>query len=265
MNTNEPVTTAVTVGAILDRYERECLDELAERTAKDYRRHCGHLRRRFGHLDATTLEPRTFAEYLGEVKRGKIQRVRRLAVLSAAFTIAVRRWFTLRVNVLRDVERPRSKPRDRLILDEEFQACRALAPRRVQLAMDLALLTAQRQGDIIRFKWSDVRETTVTDPETGENRRVTELNILQSKTGKRIAIEVTPELESLLDACWMLKGGGHAGSPYILPTRTGIPYSCAEVERRSPAIQPGRRDAVHSDAGTVTQHRKKRRWPILTI
>jgi len=215
----QPVTTSVTVGEILDRYERDCLDELAPRTARDYRRHLGHLRRRFGRLDATALEPRTFAEFLNEVKRGRIQRVRQLAVLSAALTIAVRRWFWLKTNVLRDVERPKSKPRDRLILDEEFAACKALAPFRVQLAMQLALLTGQRQGDIIRFKWADLREEIV------EGRKATFLHVYQSKTSKRLAIEVTPELEVVLDQCWQLKGGGQFGSEYVLPTRTKQPYT----------------------------------------
>lgn len=141
MNAQLTETAPVTVNQILERYERDCLDDLAPRTQIDYRRHIGHLRQRFGPLDATTLEPRLFAEYLNAVKRGRINRCRELAVLSAAITIAVRRWFWLKVNVLRDVERPRSRPRDRLILDEEFQACKALAPKRVQLAMQLALLT----------------------------------------------------------------------------------------------------------------------------
>lgn len=212
-------TIPLTVNIILNRYERECLDELAPRTARDYRRHIGHLQRRFGQLDAMQLEPRTFAEFLNEVKRGKIQRVRQLAVLSAALTIAVRRWFWLKTNVLRDVERPRSKPRDRLILDEEFETCRAQAPKRVGLAMQLALLTGQRQGDIISFRWADIREATV------DGRTFHELHIHQSKTGKRIAIEVTTDLESVLDRCWQLIGGGHAGSEFVLPTRTGKPYT----------------------------------------
>ena len=218
MNTPTSETAPVTVNTILERYERDCLDELAPRTARDYRRHIGHLRRRFGQLDATLLEPRDFADFLN-IRRGKIQRVRQLAVLSAAFTIAVRRWFWLKVNVLRDVERPKSKPRDRLILDEEFAACKALAPKRVQLAMQLALLTGQRQGDIIRFKWADIREMTL------DGRTFHELHVYQSKTSKRLAIEVTPELEAVLDQCWQLNGGGHTGSEYIVPTRTGKPYT----------------------------------------
>lgn len=224
----EPVTTAVTVGAILDRYESECLDELAPRTQYAYRLHIGHLRRRFGHLEAEALEPRTFAEFLNERKRGRINRARELAVLSAAMTIAVRRWFWIKVNILRDVERPKSKPRDRLISDEEFAACKALAPYRIQLAMQLALLTGQRQGDIIRFEWANVREVVIDDPERpGERKAITELQLQQGKTGKRLGIEVTPDLEALLDKCWQLQGGGNAGSTYVLPTRTSKPYTSA--------------------------------------
>lgn len=226
METQTTETAPVTVNTILDRYERDCLDDLAPRTARDYRRHIGHLRRRFGHMEASQLEPRPFAEFLNEVKRGKIQRVRQLAVLSSAFTIAVRRWFWLKVNCLRDVERPKCKPRDRLIRDEEFEACKAIAPFRVQLAMQLALLTGQRQGDLIRFKWSDVRDASVDDPLCpGRKKRITELHVAQSKTGKRIAIEITTDLEAVLDQCWLLKGGGHTGGQYVVPTRTGKPYT----------------------------------------
>jgi integrase len=225
MNT-QTTETAVTVNQILDRYERDCLDVLRPRTARDYQRHIGHLKRRFGALDATTLEPRIFAEFLNEVKRGRIQRVRQLAVLSAALTIAVRRWFVLKTNILRDVERPQSKPRDRLILDHEFAACRSCAPERVQMAMMLALLTGQRQGDIINFKWSDIREAMVDDPDRpGHQKKIFELHIYQSKTGKRLAIEAEPALEAVLDQCWLLKGGGRDSGLYIVPTRTGKPYT----------------------------------------
>jgi len=202
--------TCVTVSAILDRYEAECLPKLAPRTRKDYARHLQHLRREFGHRIAEELKPKDFGPFL-QVKKGPVQRVRQLAVLSAAFTQAVSFWYWIPSNVLRDVKRPKSRPRDRLILDEEFQGCKASAPKRVQLAMMLALLTGQRQGDIISFKWSDIRNM--------------ELHVYQQKTGKRLAIGINPDLEAVLDECWKLKGGGGAGSEYVLPTRTGKPYT----------------------------------------
>ena len=47
----------------------------------------------------------------------------------------------------------------------------------------------------------------------------------QSKTGKRLAIGINLELEAVLDQCWQLPGGGGEGSEYIIPTRTGKPYT----------------------------------------
>lgn len=201
------------------------MSRLAPRTQKDYRRHLVVLRREFGHRIADDLRPRDFGPFLN-VSRGAIQRVRQLAVLSAAFTEAVSHWYLIERNVLRDVKRRKSKPRDRLIGKEEFEGFREMAPERMGLSMMLALLTGQRQGDVLRFKWSDLRDTEVDDPENpGQTKTITELHVYQSKTGKRIAIEVTPQFEAVLDQCWNLKGGGSYGTEYILPTRTGAPYT----------------------------------------
>jgi integrase len=92
--------------------------------------------------------------------------------------------------------------------------------------MRLALYTGQRQGDILSFRWSDLREVEIDDPENpGKKITITELNIYQSKTRKRLAIRVTPKLEKVLDECWMLKNGGHQGSEFILPTKKGRRYT----------------------------------------
>jgi hypothetical protein len=151
---NENIT--VTVSQVLDGYEAACLHELAPRTQRDYRRHLIHLRRRFGHLDANKLKPRDFGPFLTEIppgKKGRVQRVRQLAVLSAAFTYAVSFSYQMELNPLRQVKRPRFKPRDRYVTDAEYDGVRAMAPLRVRLAMEIAYLTGQRQGDVIGLKW----------------------------------------------------------------------------------------------------------------
>jgi len=200
---------AVTVSQILDRYQAECLPLLSPRTARDYARHLGHLRRQFGHRIAEELRPKDFGPFLQVPpgKRGKIQRVRQLAVLSAAFTQAVSFWYILPSNVLRDVKRPKSVPRDRLIADEEFAAVRASAPLRVQLMMDLALRLGQRQGDLLDLKWSDIKDG--------------EVHIYQGKTGKRLAIEITPDLKRIFGKCWMLPNRDE----YVITRRCGGRYT----------------------------------------
>jgi integrase len=207
MDTETTPTTAVTVNEILWRYERDCLPELAPRTQIDYGRHLVKLREIYGSAIASALEPKDFGEFLN-VKKGKYQRVKQLAVLSAAFTQAVSFWYLIPRNVLRDVKRPKSKPRDRLVASEEFAAVRSLALYRVQLAMDLAVMTGQRQGDLLGLKWTAIKGM--------------ELHIEQTKTGKRLAIEITPDLEAVLDKCWQLPTRGK----YVLsPSRRGERYT----------------------------------------
>lgn len=201
--------TVCTVGSILDRYQANCFHKLAPRTARDYVRHIGHLKARFGHLDATTLKPRDFGPFIQERagRKGEVQRVRQLAVLSSAFTYAVSFAYTLDRNVLRDVPRPKRPPRDRLIEPEEFEAVRSQAPLRVQLMMDLAVRLGQRQGDLLDLKWADLKDGYV--------------NLQQGKTGKRLAIEITPELKRIFGKCWMLPNRAE----YVITRKCGGRYT----------------------------------------
>ena len=220
----EPVTTAVTVGAILDRFEAEYIPhELAPRTARDYRRHVAHLKRLFGDRIADELRPKDFGPFLNIQGRGKTNRVRQLAVLSAAFSEAVSTWYVLERNVLRDVKRPKSKPRTRLVSEEEFAGVKAIAPLRVRLAMDLAVITGQRQGDILNFKWSDISDLPqpLVDPITKEVLATQELCVEQSKTGKRLGIAITKDLEAVLDRCYQLPNGGCDGGPHVITRSMG--------------------------------------------
>lgn len=206
MDTTTTPQTAVTVNTILDLYEQKCVPDLAPRTQLDYARHIVKLRSIYGAAAAKELVPKDFGPFL-DVKRGKWQRVKQLAVLSSAFTQAVSAWYLIDRNVLRDVKRPKHKARDRLVSAEEFAAVRALAPYRVRLAMDLAVMMGQRQGDLLSLKWTDIRDM--------------EIHLEQAKTGKRLAIGITPDLEAVLDKCWQLPNR----SDYILTRRYGSRYT----------------------------------------
>jgi integrase len=206
MDNSTPETAPVTVNQILDRFEAEYIPhELAPRTARDYRRHVGHLKARFGDRVADELRPKDFGPFLNIQGRGRTNRVRQLAVLSAAFSEAVSTWYWIERNVLRDVKRPKSKPRDRLVTEEEFATVKASAPLRVRLAMEIAVITGQRQGDILAMQLADIKDMSI--------------HFHQSKTGKRLAIEITPDLEKVLDRCWQLPKGGCDGGLYVI-TRT---------------------------------------------
>lgn len=143
------------MNALFDRYVAECMDELQPRTRRDYMGVIGKLREQFGHMDPHEIKPRHIAAFL-DVKKGRIHRNRMVMLLSMVFYKAIGKWCISDDlhNPCQSVERWPTRPRDRYVTDEEFAACRALACPQVQIAMDLALLTGQRQSDIVQLTGS---------------------------------------------------------------------------------------------------------------
>lgn len=206
MSTERP---AVIVNDILDRFEAEYIpNELSPRTQRDYRRHVRDLRRWFGSRIADEMKPRDFAEFMN-VRKGRIQRNKQLAVLSCAFAQAVSVWFMCDRNVCRDVKRHRSRPRDREVTDQEFEEFMATVPFRMRLAMQLSVATGQRQGDILSLRWSQVDLLGL------------KIRFKQSKTGKRLAVRITPHMRELLSKCQDMAPDG----PHVIRRRDGDRYT----------------------------------------
>jgi integrase len=202
-------TERCTVNHILDRFEADYLPtELSERTQKDYRRHVAHLRVWFGHRMADDLKARDFREFM-DVRKGRIQRNKQLAVLSCAFSQAVGRWWMMERNPCRDVIRHTSKPRDREVTDAEYEGFRATVPLRMKLAMELSVATGQRQGDILALKWAQV------------DRAAGKISFRQTKTGKRLGVRITPAVSALLERCENLQPSGE----YVIRRRDGNRYT----------------------------------------
>lgn len=204
----KPAGPAKTMNDLFDRYEREVLPTLEPRTQKDYRRHLLILRKHFGAMLPNDLQPRDVGQFL-DVQTGKIHRNRIVAVLSAVCTKAVGRWYVMDRNPCQNVERNPSKPRDRLVTDAEFAAVYKLHGPRMQIAMDLALLTGQRQGDLVRLKWSQVTPQGI--------------EFKQGKTGKRLLVEMSPALLAVLERARGLLP--HLPREYVLRRRDGRPYA----------------------------------------
>lgn len=202
-------SVAVTVNDILDRFESEYIPyELSPRTQRDYARHVRDLRRWFGERIADEMKPRDFAEFMN-VKKGRIQRNKQLAVLSCAFTQAVGSWYLIDRNVCRDVKRHRSRPRDREVTDDEFDRFINWVPPKMRLAMRLSVLTGQRQGDILSLRWDQV------DREQGKIR------FRQAKTGKRLAVRISPAVEAVLAQCETMAPSGW----FVIRRRDGQRYT----------------------------------------
>lgn len=192
-----------------EKYKAEVLPTLAPRTQKDYSRHIVILDRVFGHMRPDEVRPRDIGAFLIRPK-GKIQANRQVAVLSAIYAKMVGRWYVADRNPCIGVERNDSKKRDRYVTDAEFQAVYAIAKPRVRLAMDLALLTGQRQGDLLNLPWKNVSDEGIL--------------FRQGKTGKRLLVELSPTLSEILERARKMSPVVEIGG-YVLRTRKGSPYT----------------------------------------
>lgn len=200
-----------TMNDVFDRYVLECLPKLAPATQRQTLGHLRILRAAFGERVPADIKPRDVGRFL-DVPTAKQHRNKIVATLSAVFTLAVGRWFVddCDSNPCFRVERHESHPRTRYITDAEFWAVHAIAIHSVQVAMELALLLGQRQGDIIGLKWSKVDETLIT--------------IAQQKTGKHLGIKLTQAVYEVLAKArqrnpWQLP------NVYVIRTKTGERYT----------------------------------------
>lgn len=197
-----------TLNDVFDRYEREVIPTLQPRTQKDYRRYLVTLRKVFGHMLPNDVQPRDVGRFL-DVDKGKIHRNRMVAVLSAVYGKAVGRWYVADRNPCTNVERNPRGNRTRYVTDAEFDAVRYLSSPRVQVAMDLALLTGQRQGDLLRLTWRQVA------PEG--------ISFRQGKTGKRLLVAMSPTLQAALDRARGFLP--HLPREYVIRRRDGQRYT----------------------------------------
>ena len=207
-----PTGPVVTLSDVFDRYIRDVIPTLAPRTQTDYLRHIKILRAWCGHMRPDDLQPRDVIRFL-DVPKGKIQRNRQVAVLSAVYSKAVGKWCEAEKNPCAHVERNPHQHRSRYVTDEEYLAFYQIAPPRVRLAMDLALVTGQRQGDLLRLKWDAVTPDGIKFEPSKTAR----------KTGKKIIVGLSPTLSAILERCRRLLPD--LPREYVLRTRTGRPYT----------------------------------------
>ncbi len=188
----------------------ERIPRKAPRTGQDNRRQLGRLRKVFGEMRPVSVRPKHIYEYLDIRSRTALTAANReFELLSHTFTKAIQ-WGVLDENPCRHVRRDdyRPKPRKRYVTDNEFEVAYGLATDRMQIAMDLAVLTGLRQGDILSL--------------TRDNVTKEGLLVHTSKTEKLLLIEWSPELKKAVRRARQLKP--RVRLP-LLCTRQGKRYS----------------------------------------
>jgi integrase len=206
---NQDTSLEPSMSALFARYLAEVVPTKAPRTQNDNQKELNNLEKSFGKLDPKKIKPIHVYQYLDA--RGKTARTRanrEIALLSHVFSYAIR-WGICEHNPCREVRKLSEKPRDRYVEDWEYAAVYAIAPTIIKAAMEVAVITGMRQGDILALKRTDC---------TSEG-----LSVVQSKTRKKQIFQWTPGLRSALDQAIAIDRS--ISSIWIFATTTGRRYS----------------------------------------
>jgi len=176
----------VTFRAIAARYRREVMPRKAYATQRMNEGELENLLKVFGDVPLDSIKPHHVRQYLD--KRGLKARVRanrEKALLSHLFNCA-REWgYTDKANPCQGVKGHRETGRDRYVTDDEYLALWEKADDALRDAMDLAYYTAQRPGDVLRMKRSDIRDGA--------------LWITQGKTGQKLRVRIKGKLAEVIE------------------------------------------------------------------
>lgn len=203
-----------TLGEVIDRYRTEVLPlKRSPQTRINETAQLVRLQAVFGDMAPDELEVAQLYQYLDR-RRGPDgspapTAARHEVKLLGHVLQKATRWGLATRNPVRQLERlPRTK-RMRYVTDEEFAQVRELAAERMKIAMDLALLTGLRRGDLLALTWDQVK------PEGVEVRT--------SKTGAGLLIQRTPDLEAVLDRARRL--APQLPRHFVIKTASGKRYT----------------------------------------
>lgn len=187
-----------TLGELITRYRRDVLPSKRPKTQDPQRQQLSWWQAQLGARALADITPALIAEYRDRLAREPIpspakdptqagpvrQRTpatvnRYLAVLSHAFTIAVKEWGWVEDNPLRKVSKSKEpRGRVRFLSDDErtrlLAACRESANPALYPAVVLALSTGARQMEIMGLRWEQVdlhrKVITLHDTKNQERR-----------------------------------------------------------------------------------------------
>ncbi|MEG3685618.1 tyrosine-type recombinase/integrase [Escherichia fergusonii] len=178
----------ITLHAWLDRYETILSERsIRPKTLLDYASKIRAIRRKLPDKPLADISTKEVAAmlntYVAEGKAASAKLIRSTLVDVFREAIAEGHVATNPVTATRTAKS--EVRRSRLTANEYVAIYHAAEPLPIwlRLAMDLAVVTGQRVGDLCRMKWSDINEN--------------HLHIEQSKTGAKLAIPLTLTIDAL--------------------------------------------------------------------
>lgn len=198
--------SAATVRDMLEAYIGFGMERLAKATQKSYLSNRKPILKVFGNVPPNEVTSGHIAQYLEKrLRQDKaVAGNREIALLSSAYNYGQRNGLCAG-NPCYGVRRNPEQPRTRYIDDDEFLLAFNKAPERVQDLLAIAYLTGLRQKDVRELKRSQITPKGIL--------------IQESKTGKRLTVEITEALRYFL-----LRAQSRSESEYVLTNKRGQPW-----------------------------------------
>jgi len=194
---------AHTINELVTAFLSFGMADLKPSTQEFYKKKAKPIRVVFGEVPPNEVTPSDVAQYL-ELRKQQGKAVsgnREFALLSSVFNYGMRHGM-VEYNPCRGVRRNTEKPRRRYIRDDEFRAAFESAPEHMQDLLAVAYLTGLRQKDLRNLKRNQITPQGI--------------EIEESKTGKRLTVEITEALRYFL-----IRSQSRADSPYVLTNSHG--------------------------------------------
>jgi integrase len=172
-----------TLADLIDRYITDVLPQKRPSTIPHQTRQLHWWKAQIGHSLLADITPLLIAGHRDRLLRDRANSTvnRYLAVLSHAFTMAVKEWQWCDDNPVRKISKPK-EPRGkvRFLSNEErrrlLEACKANSNPYLYTVVVLALSTGARRGELLTLHWPDVdfqrRVLTFRETKNGETRAV---------------------------------------------------------------------------------------------
>ncbi|MGS1058768.1 tyrosine-type recombinase/integrase [Burkholderia glumae] len=217
---NRTARALVTFRNVAERY---LVDVLPSKAVETRRTNLLQLEKLYSFFDSPPaplgeIKPIHIRKYLDWRKASPVSANREIALFSHIFNKA-REWgATDRPNPCIGVRKHRETGRDVYVGDGLYKSVWEKADLPLQEAMDLAYLTGQRPGDVLKMDERDVRDGVIS--------------IRQNKTGARLRIEVVGELAALIDRLAIRKTAHNPRSTRLIVDEQGKPLGRSALRFR---------------------------------
>jgi integrase len=203
-----------TVGDVVDRYRTQVLPtKRSAQTRADEDKALNRLKRVFGHMLPDAVAAPMLYRYLDQRKApdGKPAPVaarHEIALLGHVYTKAIR-WGVASRNPVRGIDYgKRAGMRRKVELEEVGRLCE-IAGERMRLAIDLAVSTGQRRGDLLALTRAQFRDDGVV--------------FHQSKTGAGVLIAWSDDLRAIVERAKAMVP--QVPAEYLIRKPNGKPYT----------------------------------------